>query len=78
MSTQGPSRQLRASLGYVDVTLSSDEAIVGWPSVRVLPDAPNHLLVPTERLVGGRRRPARGIDGLRVMQPDAVNRRCRP
>ena len=44
-------RSPERSLGVHGALLSrSDEAIVGWPEVRVLPAAPNHLLVPTERL----------------------------
>lgn len=35
---------------YVDVTLSAHEAVVNHPSVRPEPLAPNHLLVPAERL----------------------------
>jgi len=66
----GPLEALRVELGYVDITLSSDEAIVGWPEVRVLPAAPNHLLVPTERLTAVVDL-LRGIDTLRVVQGDA-------
>jgi FkbM family methyltransferase len=45
-----PLEQIRAGLGYVDISLSPGEAVVGWPAVRVVTDAPNHLLVPPERL----------------------------
>jgi FkbM family methyltransferase len=63
-----PLDALRAALDYVDVSLSPHDAIVGWPTVRVLPDAPNHLLVPPERLpavVGD----LRAVEGLRVSEP---------
>jgi hypothetical protein len=45
-----PLEQIRADLGYVDISLSAQEAIVGWPRVQVVADAPNHLLVPPDRL----------------------------
>lgn len=45
-----PLEQIRADLGYVDISLSPDEAVVGWPAVQVVTDAPNHLLVPPDRL----------------------------
>ena len=35
---------------YIDVTLSPHEAVVNHPLVRPEPLAPNHLLVPAERL----------------------------
>jgi FkbM family methyltransferase len=45
-----PLEAMRADLGYVDISLSPGEAVVGWPTVQVVPDAPNHLLVPHDRL----------------------------
>lgn len=45
-----PLEQIRAGLGYVDISLSPGEAVVGWPAVQVVTDAPNHLLVPPDRL----------------------------
>jgi len=40
----------RQACNYVDVTLSPTEVVVNRPSVRPDPQAPNHLLVPRERL----------------------------
>lgn len=42
--------QFRRDHRYVDVTLTPTEAVVDNPSVRPDPQAPNHLLVPRERL----------------------------
>ncbi len=52
--------EIRAGIGYVDISLSPREAVVGWPAVRVVADAPNHLLVPPDRL-------AAVVDDLRAM-----------
>lgn len=41
---------LLAEHDYVDVTLSPVEAVVNSPEVTYVPIAPNHLLVPSERL----------------------------
>jgi len=40
----------RRDHGYIDVTLNPCEAVVNRPQVRPDPMAPNHLLVPQERL----------------------------
>ena len=45
-----PLERIRAELGYVDISLSPGEAVVGWTAVQVVTDAPNHLLVPPGRL----------------------------
>jgi FkbM family methyltransferase len=41
---------LRRDHGYLDVTLGSAEAVVDNPEVRPVDEAPNHLLVPRERI----------------------------
>ncbi len=64
-----PLEEIRSALGYVDVTLAAEVAVVGRAAVAVQPDAPNHLLVPPERLeqvVGDLTR----IGGLRVERRD--------
>src|SRR5204862_6692444 len=45
----GPLESLRADLGYVDVRLRPDTAVVGGP-VRPDPDSWNHLWSPPEHL----------------------------
>jgi len=42
--------ELRARHGYIDVALSEREAVVNRPSIKPDDEAPNHLLVPHERI----------------------------
>lgn len=61
----GPLEAARAHHRYVDITLAPGQAVI-CPSVAVDPAAPNHLLVPEERLAAVADE-LRQIDGVAVI-----------
>ena len=65
----GPLEEARVQNRYVDVTLAPRRAVV-CPSVTVDPAAPNHLLVPEERLAAVVEELGQ-IDGLAVVDASA-------
>ena len=71
----GPLEEARVQNRYVDVTLAPRRAVV-CPSVTVDPGAPNHLLVPEERLAAVVEELGQ-IDGLAVVDERRPARRGR-